>query len=320
MSGKFRAILFSHTSASTKEFNFSTFHIISLILLIAAVMASVTAFGVIVVSEYLYSYRLDLLRQEKNEINKNLIELSTTMQDLQNRIGDLYAKDDELRTMIDLEPVDASLREVGTGGGIDIASNKSEFFFTEQELLTDISPVLDKLRMQIALQEESFGTIHDGIEEHKEWLRYYPGGRPLDGGKIRSDFGMRWDPFDKSKREMHYGIDLGGLPVGTAIIATADGRVIGVERRPSTTLGLYVKIEHKTDKYGWITRYGHMSKIERHIKVGSIVKRGEKIGELGNTGRSEAPHLHYEILALDPRTGKYVAIDPKLAHLNPSAY
>jgi len=323
MSKRFRAIFFSHSSSSSKEINFSTLHISAFLVLVLAIMASITAFGVIVVSEYLYSYRLDLLRQEKNDMNRNLVELNETIQDLQQRINGLYAKDDELRTMIDIEPIDPSLREVGTGGGIDVASNKSEFFFTEQELLSDINPALEKLRMQIGLQEESFWEIQEGIEEHKEWLRYYPGARPVDGGRIVSVFGRRRDPFDPTKYEFHEGLDIGGLPVGHPIHATADGVVIAVEKRAKnskTGLGLYVKIDHKAEKFGWVTKYGHLSKVMDNIKVGSVVKRGDKIGELGNTGRSEAPHLHYEIVYYDAKNGKKTSIDPREAHLNPRAY
>ncbi len=323
MSKRFQAVLFSHSSSSSKEINFSAFHIFVFSFLVFSVIASVTAFGVVVVSEYLYSYRLDLLRQEKSDINKELVGLNTTITDLQSRLSSLYDKDNELRTMVALEPVDPSVREIGTGGSTDIPSNQSEFFFTEQELLTDLNPLLERLNMQIALQEESFSSIQDGIEQHKEWLRFYPGGYPVEGGRIKSVFGRRQNPWNESEYEDHWGLDIGGLPVGTPIHATADGRVVKAERNIRNSkdgLGFYVKLEHMSEKYGWITKYGHLSKIDDSIREGVLIKRGDVIGYLGNTGRSNAPHLHYEINYYDARSGRITKIDPRLAHMNPSAY
>lgn len=329
MHKRYRAVLFSHTTSSSKEINFSSFYVFLVCFMFFTVFASITAVSVHVVSEYLYSYRLDLLRQEKNQLNEELRELNSTISNIENRVSRLNEKDDELRILVNLDPLDPTIREVGIGGGEDIAANKSEFFFTEQELLSEITPKLEKIRLRVALQEESFIVIEDGIEENKEWLRYYPGARPIEDGRIRSPFGRRPDPFDESKTEMHKGLDIGGLPIGTPIYATADGVVVAVERRVSRSrsgLGLYVKLEHKPDKFKrvwWETKYGHLSKIENHIKVGTRVTKGDKIGELGRTGRVNGPHLHYEIVQVvpDKRNGfKKTAIDPQIAHINMNAY
>ncbi len=119
---------------------------------------------------------------------------------------------------------------------------------------------------------------------------------PLSNYEITSTFGMRTDPYTKEKRQ-HWGIDL-KAPMGTPVLATADGIVITVENQPNG-YGKYVVIEHE-DNYQ--TRYAQLS--EQNVAVGSKVTKGKVIGLVGSSGRSTGPHLHYEVI----RDGK--RIDP----------
>ncbi|WP_421870952.1 peptidoglycan DD-metalloendopeptidase family protein [Marinoscillum sp.] len=116
--------------------------------------------------------------------------------------------------------------------------------------------------------------------------------------RISSSFGMRTDPFSK-ERKMHHGMDFAGK-TGTEIIASADGEVVKVENQPNG-YGKYIVVKHD-DTYR--TKYAQLS--EQLVKVGDQVKKGQVIGEMGSSGRSTAPHLHYEVI----ENGKYV--DPKL--------
>ena len=113
--------------------------------------------------------------------------------------------------------------------------------------------------------------------------------------KISSHFGERYDPFLKVKK-LHTGIDLTAKS-GTAVYATADGEVILSEN--DDDWGNHIKIKH-SDVYE--TRYGHMSRLI--VKTGDVVKKGDLIGYVGNTGKSKGPHLHYEVhvngRAVDP--------------------
>ncbi|CAL4322753.1 Murein DD-endopeptidase MepM [Buchnera aphidicola (Neophyllaphis podocarpi)] len=105
--------------------------------------------------------------------------------------------------------------------------------------------------------------------------------------RISSNFNInRVNPITK-RITPHYGVDL-AMPIGTPIIATSNGIVIAAKY--SISAGNYVTLRHGC-KY--ITRYMHMKKIL--VKLGKIVKIGDKIGVSGNTGRSTGPHLHYEI-------------------------
>ncbi|MBV7379434.1 M23 family metallopeptidase [Maritimibacter dapengensis] len=105
---------------------------------------------------------------------------------------------------------------------------------------------------------------------------------PVRPGTFRytSGFGTRWG-------RLHAGTDMAG-PVGTPIHATADGVVIHADWQSG--YGRLVKIQHE---FGIETRYAHMSRIA--VKKGQRVSRGERIGDMGNSGRSTGPHLHYEV-------------------------
>ncbi len=106
-------------------------------------------------------------------------------------------------------------------------------------------------------------------------------------GRLSSGFGYRSDPFT-GKRRFHNGLDLANAK-GTRIGATMAGRVADVGDRPSG-YGKYVIIKHAN---GYQSLYGHLSKIS--VRRGQYVSQGEKIGEMGNTGRSTGPHLHFSI-------------------------
>lgn len=126
-----------------------------------------------------------------------------------------------------------------------------------------------------------------------------PAGRPVRSGWMSSGFGTRTDPFN-GRREVHRGLDFAGKP-GTEIIAVAAGVVTWSGDRFS--YGNMVEINHGN---GYITRYAHNKK--NLVNAGDVVEKGQVIALLGSTGRSTAPHLHFEVIkngrSVDP--AKYV--------------
>ena len=113
-----------------------------------------------------------------------------------------------------------------------------------------------------------------------------PFGRPTRGAEMTSGFGYRRDPYRRRSR-LHKGIDF-AAPIGTPIYSTAQGVVVFSGRQRG--YGIVVKIRHA---FGFETVYAHLSK--SRVKVGQRVKRGERIADMGNTGRSTGSHLHYEV-------------------------
>lgn len=109
-------------------------------------------------------------------------------------------------------------------------------------------------------------------------------------GYLSASFGNRIDPFTGQK-DFHSGIDV-STPNGTKVQAPADGVVISCGKRGG--YGNAIVVDHK---YGIVTRYGHLDAF--NVKPGQRVRRGDVIGFVGNTGRSTAPHLHYEVWVRD---------------------
>ena len=140
-----------------------------------------------------------------------------------------------------------------------------------------------------------------------------PSRMPVEGVRLTSDYGMRVHPVLGSRRA-HKGIDLAG-PVGTPVLATADGVVSKAEWFSS--YGLYISLEHGGDIQ---TRYGHMSRL--NVAAGQQVRKGDVIGFVGSTGRSTGPHLHYEVRvageAVNPlpymQEAAPFSTNPQLAH------
>jgi murein DD-endopeptidase MepM/ murein hydrolase activator NlpD len=123
---------------------------------------------------------------------------------------------------------------------------------------------------------------------------------PVSDGNLGSSFGWRIDPFT-GRSALHTGLDFQAFP-GTSILAAAGGVVVTQEFRPD--YGNMIEVDHGKDL---ITRYAHASKV--YVKKGDLIKRGQKLGEVGTTGRSTGPHLHFEVLISgvpqDPRKFLY---------------
>ncbi|SAK39055.1 peptidase M23B [Caballeronia glebae] len=132
----------------------------------------------------------------------------------------------------------------------------------------------------------TLGALEQGVARHEAAWEAFPGRRPLALGRNGSTFGNRLDPFTRQLR-FHPGMDL-VAPTGTPVLAAGAGRVIHAGPMPG--YGNTVEIDHGN---GFITRYAHASKIE--VRVGQQVQPREPIAEVGSTGRSTGPHLHFEV-------------------------
>jgi murein DD-endopeptidase MepM/ murein hydrolase activator NlpD len=134
------------------------------------------------------------------------------------------------------------------------------------------------------------------LDSAQDVLAKAPLGNPAPGSPLSSPFGVRTDPF-LGHQAMHTGLDF-KAGTGTAVRSAADGKVIDAGRNGG--YGNMVEIDHGN---GMTTRYAHLSRIT--VKDGDKIKRGDKLGEVGSTGRSTGPHLHYEVRrhgnAVDPR-------------------
>ncbi len=163
-------------------------------------------------------------------------------------------------------------------------------------IVDDFNQALDKLSSDLDKKSEQLDVLSSMFIDKQLEADLDPVGWPLKGGYVSSRFGKRVDPFTK-RVTFHSGVDIAS-PKGTAFTAMADGVVTWSGKRAG--YGNMVEIDHGD---GRSTRYGHASALL--VAKGDYVKKGQKIGLVGSTGRSTGPHLHFEVL----KNGKQ--INPK---------
>jgi murein DD-endopeptidase MepM/ murein hydrolase activator NlpD len=146
---------------------------------------------------------------------------------------------------------------------------------------------LNSLDQQVAVQTEQLNALETLLIDKQLQKALMPSGWPVKGGWVSSNFGMRADPFT-GRRSMHRGVDIAS-PLGSTIHAMGDGVVVFAGERHG--YGNMVEINHGQ---GYSTRYAHVAKWL--VRVGDRVTRGQPVANVGITGRSTGPHLHFEVL------------------------
>lgn len=154
---------------------------------------------------------------------------------------------------------------------------------TEGRLVEDLNLALNNS----ALLNQGIKKLEETWRDQHQWLRQLPTGSPIVNQiGLSSNYGTRIDPFTRLLAQ-HPGVDF-SAPPGTPILAAGDGLVLRAEY--DSAYGNFIEIAH-ADQF--ISKYAHASKV--HVKAGQRIQRGQVIAEVGNTGRSTGPHLHYEI-------------------------
>lgn len=221
------------------------------------------------------------LEAELENINKKLENYSLEVAKLKLKDANVY------RTIYETPPIeDKSSKE-------KLALDKKYEDLRKlpnSELLIEISKKMNLLDNAIKLQSKSFDDLLVIAMNKKDYLARIPAIQPVANKKLErigSGFGYRTDPFYRTQR-FHAGIDF-TAPRGVEVYATADG-VVKLVKSEIWGYGQHIIIDHGN---GFETLYGHLSKFS--IKQGQSVKRGQLIGLVGSTGKSTAPHLHYEV-------------------------
>jgi murein DD-endopeptidase MepM/ murein hydrolase activator NlpD len=218
------------------------------------------------------------------QLNEQLDMMSKVLANVQERDANVH------RAVFGMDPIDADVWHGGIGGH-DAHPEAAAFKYGAQSLRTSLEK-MDKLSRQIALQSQSLDTLQELASDKQRMLASIPSIKPVREDRLQksmnvlSGFGYRIHPVYKV-RKFHEGVDFPAR-VGTAIQATGDGVV--KEAGWHQGYGKCVRISHG---YGYETWYAHMSSI--NVRAGEKVKKGQKIGAVGDTGLSTAPHLHYEV-------------------------
>ncbi|RKY52139.1 MAG: hypothetical protein DRP89_08135 [Candidatus Neomarinimicrobiota bacterium] len=238
-------------------------------------------------SEIVYQSKLARIKKSNNRLVSTIYDLKSRMQLMESDLNVLLEKDQALRTYVDIPAIDKDVRKLGIGGKALIKASEFDKLIPDKDIrMSDLSNDLDRLARVLKLEKASYESIYDAFKHRSDQIQSTPSIRPVNTGYITDGFGYRRDPFN-GKRRFHYGIDISS-PSGTPVYATADGVVRSCNS--SVTYGKIVKLDHG---FGYSTVYAHLSRIL--VKPGEVVKRGQKIAEVGCTGRSTAPHLHYEV-------------------------
>ena len=224
------------------------------------------------------AFELDAVRRENAVLSERTRRYGATVGQLESRIARLQSSIEKLGVMSGLEQTLPAAGGVigGVGGvnGVDSAPPSRDPDVTLLALTRSLS--------DLTARSQRIETFYD---DRTALLSHTPSVWPVRG-YFSSGFGNRADPFTGAK-DFHPGIDI-SAPRGTGAVAPADGVVLAVGQRGA--YGLAIIIDHG---YGIVTRYGHLDGF--NVRAGQRVRRGDVIGFVGSTGRSNAPHLHYEV-------------------------
>ena len=214
-------------------------------------------------------------------LNKKMGQVQEVLANIEDRDNNIY------RLYFEANPIPEEQRKAGFGG---INRYKDLEGFDNSKLIIETTKRMDILTKQIVVQSKSLDEVAELAKEKEKLLASIPAIQPVKNEDLRrlaSGYGWRTDPFTKVKK-FHYGMDF-SAPRGTPVYATGDGTVIRADNR-STGYGNHIRIDHG---YGYTTLYGHLYKY--NVKRGQKVHRGDVIGFVGSTGRSQGTHLHYEV-------------------------
>ena len=293
MAKKISLIILSNSGTTVKQLA------IPVVLLTA--LALVTALGVAFVGIAFHDYQslrnslgtsnhiAQTIEEQREEIGQHRLQIQAFAHEinaLKEKLVGLDQFEEKIRVIANLAPgqTDGNLFGVGGAAPEDLEP-QLELTQRHEGLIREMHQQVDELASASQRQENSFGNLLDKLEGQRNLLASTPAIRPT-GGWMTSRFGYRVSPFT-GRKEFHKGVDIANRK-GTAILATANGIVSFAGKKGP--MGSVVVIDHG---HGMITRYAHLS--EALKKQGDTVKRGDIIAQMGNSGRSTGPHLHYEV-------------------------
>lgn len=224
----------------------------------------------------------DRLKDTQIEIlSKRADEMAAVLQDIQQRDDNLY------RAIFLSDPIPSSIRSSGVG-----PNSKYEYLseLSNSDLIIQTSKKMDYIAKQLYIQSNSFDDVLEMARTYKDKLQHIPSIQPVPSKFLKqmaSGYGLRIDPH-YGTISFHSGMDF-SANIGVPVYATANGTVSYVDWKQG--YGKCIIIDHG---YGYETLYAHLNKY--NVRIGQKVIRGEQIGEVGNTGKSTGPHLHYEVL------------------------
>jgi len=224
---------------------------------------------------------IDNLKIQYAILNRKLDQVDDVMNAIEDRDNNLY------RAYFNSSPISEEDRKAVFG----IKNRYKDLEgYNNSDLVINTTKRIDVLEKQLVVQSKSLDEILKLAKSKEKLLAAIPAIQPIRNENLKrmaSGFGYRSDPFTKA-RKFHEGMDF-TAKIGTPVFASGDGIVSRADNTASG-FGNHIVIRHG---FGYETLYAHLSRYKS--RVGQYVKRGDIIGYVGSTGRSEAPHLHYEV-------------------------
>jgi murein DD-endopeptidase MepM/ murein hydrolase activator NlpD len=256
-------------------------------LMLAAAFAlqySLVRFAPETVGEGLYDLlsRAYIEERQKQEANvlSSLDTMASRIGKMQSQVQRLDALGVRLAKLTGMKPSEFQFDQLPAQGGPLV------ILPTGQMSVSMLDTELNRMTQVVGDRTDKLMALETMLLQNQLSQKLLPTVQPVDSGWYSSNFGWRIDPFTGANA-MHEGVDF-MVPEGTPIHASAGGVVAFASTHPQ--YGNMVEIDHGNDI---VTRYAHCSKLL--VKVGQVVRRGEKIAEVGSTGRSTGNHLHFEI-------------------------
>lgn len=231
---------------------------------------------------------LNRLKQLTAEQKAQIAGLVTKVEQFTEKMDVLKQFDKKIRIMANLVVGKKEKEQfLGIGGPVGEENRlRSQVDSDDKAMIAGIGRQVDRLMNDAQAREKSFEDLLTHLKEKKSLLASTPSVWPVTGW-VTSEFGKRTSPFSNEK-EFHRAMDI-ATRIGTPIQAPADGIVTEVAFRHD--VGQMITIDHG---HGVSTLYGHLSKAV--VRTGATVRRGDRIGHVGNTGRSTGSHLHYAVM------------------------
>ena len=288
---------FNHKTLSFEKASLTLRSIILKILSYLSTSLVFTVAAIIVAYIFFESPKERMLKREVQQYELQFKLISERLDQLHSVVEDMADRDDNIyRIIFEAEPIPSQARKAGIGGSDRYENLKG---YKNSDIVISTSRKLDQLTAQLYVQSKSFDEVYEMARNKSMLLASIPAIQPISNTDLRrlsSYFGYRIDPFYKV-RKFHEGVDF-SAPTGTEIYATGDGKVVE-SGRSKGGYGNVVVIDHG---FGYKTMYAHLQSIK--VRKGQTVLRGQVIATVGNTGKSTAPHLHYEVWknnrAVDP--------------------
>ena len=286
------------TLARTRVLQFQRWHLLSaaaaLLLVLLFTSGAIYHFvflkaareGWPVVSQLVQFVMRDEVAQRDRFMRDNLDAMARKVGEMQAKLVKLEAMGERVSGLVGMKPEDLKPLQRG-GGSAGVATGRGgPYVPASNPSLEQLQSMIGGLDEAAAINTDLFTYLESRLQESRLTALMVPSATPVDVA-AGSGFGFRPDPFD-GRPALHTGLDF-PADVGTPILAAAGGIVVTHEWNAG--YGNMLEIDHGN---GLVTRYAHCSQIL--VEVGAVVRRGQLVAKVGNSGRSTGPHLHLEVL------------------------